>query len=98
MNFLFTIRDHPGAYPAEGLRKLFEETCNGTPILKENTKLETELRDNEFQGYTDPDTDFLWAGFALGMRVHERLNRSQQTHEQHAQATTNPTGGTPGTP
>lgn len=67
------IKDRPGAMKVEEMRNLFERAVTETPKLRGNTTLGTFVVNGEFLHYSDPDTDTMWIGFALGLRTAERL-------------------------
>ena len=55
------------------MRKLFEEAVNSTPALKKNTPLGIMEINGQFSHYMHPDTDTLWIGFAIGLRMAQRM-------------------------
>lgn len=55
------------------MRKHFEECVRKSDRLKHNTPLAIMEINGTFANYMDADTDTLWIGFALGMRVMEKI-------------------------
>lgn len=78
------IKDGPGKMPVAKMRELFEAAISGTPLLRSSTPLGTMEVNGEFSHYMNPETDTLWIGFALGLRMGERIVQTAETN--HAQA------------
>jgi hypothetical protein len=76
---MLNIKDKPGCISAEEMRTHFERTIKSTPAIKSNTPLGGATVNGKFSHYMDPDTDTMWLGFALGMRMAERLNKAERT-------------------
>lgn len=70
---MLRIKERPGSITAGAMRGYFEAAINSTPAFKENTPLGIIEINDEFSHYSDPDTDTMWLGFALGMRAAERI-------------------------
>ncbi|GAA5231796.1 hypothetical protein FOZ76_14640 [Verticiella sediminum] len=69
----FKIVDRPGAVAIADMRETFERSVSETAILAAKLNLTPAYANGSFSHYEDPDTDSIWTGFALGMRVSERL-------------------------
>lgn len=69
------IVDREGVISTEDMRVLFEGAINNTPAFKLNTPLGIVEVNGRFSHYMDGDTDNMWLGFVLGMRLTERLQR-----------------------
>ncbi len=55
------------------MRGHFERMIKDTPRFRDSTPLEIFKVNGAFSHYFNPDTDTMWIGFALGMRMAERL-------------------------
>lgn len=73
---MLNIKDRPGCITAATMRKCFEAAVRDTPALAANTPLDCMVMNGAFSHYTDPDTDTMWLGFALGMRYQERIAKA----------------------
>lgn len=69
------IADKPGCITKAEMRPLFEKSIQDTPAFRDSTPLGAVTVNGAFSHYVDPDTDTMWIGFCLGMRVAERLSR-----------------------
>lgn len=76
MNRKFNIKDRPGVIAVASIRNHFERMIQGTPGLR-FTPLGTVEKDGQFSHYSDTETDLFWRGFALGMRVAERVTQTK---------------------
>lgn len=56
----------------EEIRGLFEKTVQESAKIRDTTPLGTMEVNGAFHYYTEPDTDTMWIGFALGYRIAER--------------------------
>lgn len=72
------IVDREGVISTEDMRPLFEGVINGTPTFKRNTPLGIVEVNGRFSHYMDGDTDNMWLGFVLGMRLAERQQRQAE--------------------
>ena len=72
------IVDREGVISTEDMRVLFEGSINNTPAFKTNTPLGIVEINGTFSHYMDGDTDNMWMGFVLGMRLAERLQRQAE--------------------
>ncbi len=70
---MLNIKDKPGCITKAEMRSYFEKAITDTPLLRDKTPLGVMEVNGEFSHYMDADTDTMWLGFALGMRVAERL-------------------------
>ena len=66
------IRNGEGKISIAEMRRYFEKLIADTPWFA-GTPLGIMEVNGEFHHYMDPDTDTMWMGFALGMRLSERL-------------------------
>lgn len=69
------IVDKEGCFTKKEMRERFEEFVKTTSALSGNTPLGSLNMNGEFVYYMNKDTDTLWLGFALGMRVAQKLLR-----------------------
>ena len=65
------IVDAPGKKPVKAMRELFERVVTGTPRLIP-LPLDVINHNGRFSHYRDAQTDLLWVGFALGIRMVTR--------------------------
>lgn len=73
---MLNIKDRPGCITVDTMRQYFEKSVRDTPALAANTPLDCMEMNGVFSHYTDPDTDTMWLGFALGMRCQERVTKA----------------------
>ena len=73
---MLTITDKPVCISVETMRTHFESVIKGAPALAGNTPLGAMTVNGQFSHYSDPDTDTMWLGFALGMRCMERVAKA----------------------
>lgn len=59
----------------ESLRGHFEKYISESPKFRGNTPLGKMMVNEKFSHYINPDTDTLWIGFAIGMRLAEQICR-----------------------
>jgi hypothetical protein len=76
------IADKPGCITKAEMRRLFERMVQDTPALRDTTSCVGICVNGKFAYYADQDTDAMWRGFALGMRLAERLARATMQPEQ----------------
>jgi len=81
----WNIKNPPGVRPAEQMRALFEKSIRSTPVFARNYTLGASMVSGEFRHYTNPETEAMWIGFAIGMRCADRLDRAALKGEQPAQ-------------
>lgn len=73
---MLDIKDKPGCITKAEMRQHFEKLIADTPAFRDTTPLGIMEINGEFWHYMDSQTDTLWLGFALGMRVAERMKVS----------------------
>lgn len=57
----------------ESLREHFEKYISESPKFRGNTPLGKMMINDKFSHYMNPDTDTLWIGFAIGMRLAKKI-------------------------
>lgn len=57
----------------ESLREHFEKYVSESPRLRKNTPLGKMIVNDKFSHYMDEDTDNMWIGFAIGMRLANKM-------------------------
>lgn len=68
----FAIRE--GKLPSiTAMRRLFEKAIRDTPQFRDSTPLGIMEVNGVFHAYMDPDTDTMWLGFAIGLRMAQRF-------------------------
>ncbi len=70
------LADAAGKLPVAFMRKCFEEAVAGTQFLRDGTPLGIMEINGKFTHYMNAETDTLWLGFALGMRMSERIQKA----------------------
>jgi hypothetical protein len=73
---MLDIKDREGCIPKAEMKIRFEQAVASTPVLRDRLLMGTITVNDEFSHYSDPDTDNIWLGFALGMRCAERLQKA----------------------
>lgn len=57
----------------ESLREYFEKYISESPKFRGTTPLGKMMVNDEFHHYMNPDTNTLWIGFAIGMRLAKKI-------------------------
>lgn len=57
----------------ESLRQYFENYISESPKFRGNTPLGKMMINDKFHHYMDSDTDTLWIGFVIGMRLAKKM-------------------------
>lgn len=57
----------------ESLREYFEKYISESPKFRGNTPLGKMMVNDRFSHYMNHDTDTLWIGFAIGMRLAKKI-------------------------
>lgn len=75
---MLDVKDRLGCITKAEMREYFEQIIADTPVFKD-TPLGIMEVNGEFKYYTNSTTDTMWLGFALGMRIAERLKCNRET-------------------
>lgn len=75
----WVITDGEGKMPVAEMRELFERVVLTTEKFRAALSLSCTTENGRFYGYIDETTDRMWFGFAVGMRMAERLRRQEAT-------------------
>lgn len=75
----WVITDSEGKMPVAEMRDLFEKVVLTTEKFRAALALVAVEIDGVFSHYDQEATDRMWFGFAVGMRMAERLRRQEAT-------------------
>ncbi len=67
------MKDGDGKMPVAAMRKLFGKCVRNTEMIAKRAPLGIVKIDGAFSHYKHQETDTLWIGFALGLRLAERI-------------------------
>ena len=90
---MLDIEDRPGCMPKWVIRKLFEHSIQSTPAFAGTTPLGVVTINGNFSHFANPETEKMWLGFALGMRLSERFQGPIPSRSQRPRTSNRQGGG-----